>query len=287
METTGMDAMALAAALANLPNLRSVVIKSDYYHERNFTNLPKDISTIQKKILIAPYNTHTFRSKDTGRLQLQHLIRAVSITRVQITDFAILDSENTMTRAVLQLHTTDLYNARIAFQHIRRFCFKLPQYSKNHHVAIFSEGQLAKLIQSMPNLENLALIVPWSSPYVPWSSVCGTARLVSLSSLDLQGFNFHEYEFRNFLARHTDTLRAVYLFCVQLYSGTFKSLFCNMRETLKLNKLELTGDFHDDGGVFMSYSFHAAVAIERFVTKQSSIYPSNEILRHQRKSSPC
>jgi hypothetical protein len=127
METTGMDAMALAAALANLPNLRSVVIKSDYYHERNFTNLPKDISTIQKKILIAPYNTHTFRSKDTGRLQLQHLIRAVSITRVQITDFAILDSENTMTRAVLQLHTTDLYNARIAFQHIRRFCFKLPQ----------------------------------------------------------------------------------------------------------------------------------------------------------------
>jgi hypothetical protein len=286
MESTGMDVLALAVAFANLPNLRSVVISSDYYRQTDITQLPKDIATIQREILITPYNTHTFRSRDTGRLHLQHLIRAASVAGAQITDLTILDSENTMTRAVLQLHPADLCVASITFQHVRRFHFKLPEYTKHDHVAIFAKGQLAKLIESMPKLEELTLITSSSSPYVPWSTICGTRQLVSLSSLDLQCFNFHEDEFLDFLTRHTGTLRTVCLFCVRLYSGTFNSLLHKMRGALRLDRFELTGAFEDDGGKFLNYSYRAAIAIERFVTRRSSIYPSKEISQHQRNDSP-
>lgn len=281
-----MDVLALAVAFANLPNLRSVVISSDCYRQTDITQLPKDIATIQREILITPYNTHIFRSRDTGRLHLQNLIRAASVTSSQITDLTILDSDNTMARAVLQLHPADLCVASIAFQHVRRFHFRLPEYTMHNHVAIFAEGQLANLIQSMPKLEELTLITSSCSPYVPWSTICGIRQLVSLSSLDLQCFNFHEDDFLDFLTRHTGTLRAVCLFCVKLYSGTFKSLFHRMRGALRLDRLELTGEFEDDGGKFLSYSFNAAMAIERFVTRRSSIYPSKEIFQHQRKNSP-
>jgi hypothetical protein len=286
MESTGMDVLALAAAFTNLPNLRSVVIKSDYYCQTDITQLPKDIAAIQQEILITPYNTHRFRSRDTGRLHLQHLIRAASVTGSQITDLTILDSDNTMARAVLQLHPADLSVASIAFQHVRRFHFRLPEYTKHNHVAIFAEGELTELIQSMPKLEELTLITSSSSPYVPWSTICRIRQLVSLSSIDLQCFNFHEDEFLDFLTRHTGTLRAMCLFCVQLYSRTFTSLFHRMGGALRLDRFELTGEFEDDGGKFLSYSFNAAMAIERFVTRRSSIYPSNEILQHQRKNSP-
>ena len=281
-----MDVLALTAAFSNLPNLRSVVIKSDYYHEMNTTQFPKDFITIHEKILIAPYNTHTFRSKDTGRLHLQHLIRAASVTRAHITDLTILDSENTMARAVLQLHPIDLRFASIAFQHVRRFHFKLPEYTRNSHTAIFAHGQLAKIIESMPNLESLTLVMSTRSPHVPWSTICGTKKLASLSSLDLQCFNFHEAEFMDFLTRHTDTLRTVCLFCVQLYSGTFESLLHKIREGLQLDRFELVGEFDDEKGNFLNYSFRAALAIERFVTRRGSTYPSREICRHQRKASP-
>lgn len=286
MESTGMDVLALTAAFANLPNLRSVIIKSDYYRQTDITQLPKDIAVIQREVLIAPYNTHTFRSRDTGRLHLQHLIRAASVTDSKITDLTILDSENTMARAVLQLHPADLCVASMAFQHVRRFHFRLPEYTKHNHVSIFAEGQLAKLIQSMPKLEELTLITSPCSPYVPWSTICGSRQLVSLCSLDLQGFSFHEDEFLDFLTRHAGTLRDLCLFCVQLYSGNFKSLFHRVRGALRLGRFELTGEFEDDDGKFLSYSFNAAMAIERFVTRRSSIYPSNEILQHQRKNSP-
>jgi hypothetical protein len=287
LETIGMDVITLTAAFANLPNLRSVIIKSDYYRQLDVAELPKDISTIQREILLSPYHTQTLRSRDTGRLHLQHLIRAAGVTGAQITDLTILDSENAMAQAVLRLHPADLFTARRAFQHVRRFHFKLPEYTnKGSQVAIFAEGQLGELIQSMPELEELTLVASSCSPNVPWSTICGTKQLASLCSLDLQRFNFHEDEFLDFLTRHAGSLKAVSLFYVEMYSGTFMSLFHRMRDALRLDRLELDGIFKDVGGDYLDYSFWAARAIERFVTRHSLNYPSEEIFQHQRGESP-
>jgi hypothetical protein len=87
------------------------------------------------------------------------------------------------------------------------------------------------------------------------------------------------------LVRHRSTLRVVKLFCIELFSGTFRSLLCNMRGLLSLLNLELNGVLDDDTGNFLDYSYAAAQALEDFVTRRTDEYPTSLLLRHQRGDS--
>ncbi len=285
METTSMDVIALAASFSRLENLRSIVITSDYYGlMTDPTDVPRDMAVLIKELLLLPIYNREMRDQDAGRRQLRNIIRAAWATN--ITELTLSDSNNTMTPRILALRPEDLSLAIKSFRHVKKFYFKLPDFnSKEEDGDIFAAGQLAKLVQAMGCLEELTLVSSSYNPYVPWSSICGVERLPFLRVLDLQSFDFQEKEFIDFLIRHKMTLRVVKLFCVEMYSGTFASLFQNMRENLSLTSLELTGVLEDTLGNFMDYSYAAAQALGDFVTRRSRTFPMELLQRHQRGSS--
>lgn len=281
-----MDVVSLAASLSRLDNLHSVVIKADYYDEnRSLSDFPRDISVLLEKALLIPYYNRHVR-KDQGRRHLRNIIRATAAAVVELTELVISDSDNIMATRILSLRPQDLRTAVLAFQHVKKFYFKLPDFTANaSDEKILAGGQLAQLIQAMGCLEELTLVSSACNPYVPWEAVCGETRLCSLRVLDLQSFDFQEQEFMDFLVRHKTTLRVVKLFCVEMYSGTFFSLLSRMRENLELVSLELTGVLEDIGGNFLDYSYVAAKALEDYVTKRSQQFPFDALQRHQRKGS--
>ena len=286
MEVTGMDIVSLAASLSRLDNLHSIVIKADYYNEdRSLSDFPRDISVLLEKALLIPYYNRNIR-KDQGRRHLRNIIRATAAAVVEVTELVISDSDNIMATRILSLRPQDLQIAVLAFQHVKKFYFKLPDFTANaSDEKIFAGGQLAQLIGAMGCLEELTLVSSACNPYVPWEAICGNRRLGSLRVLDLQSFDFQEQEFMEFLVRHNTTLRVVKLFCVEMYSGTFLSLLSRMRENLELVSLELTGVLEDVAGNFLDYSCVAAKALEDYVTKRSQQFPFDSIQRYQRENS--
>ncbi|PVH74333.1 hypothetical protein DL98DRAFT_658814 [Cadophora sp. DSE1049] len=286
MEVTGMDVVSLAASLSRLDNLHSIVIKADYYNEgRSLADFPRDISLLLEKALLIPYYNRHIR-KDQGRRHLRNIIRATAAATVKVTELAISDSDNIMATRVLSLRPEDLKIADFAFQHVKKFYFKLPDFTANaSDEKIFAGGQLAQLIQAMGCLEELTLVSSSYNPYVPWEAICGTKRLASLRVLDLQSFDFQEQEFMEFLLRHKTTLRVLKLFCAEMYSGTFSSLLSRMRENLDLVSLELTGVLEDIEGNFLDYSYVAAKALEDYVTKRRHQFPLDIVRLHQRGNS--
>lgn len=149
MELLGVDTVALTAAFSFLKNLCSITIKSDYYGQASIETkeFPRDIAVLQRETLLSTFYTHQTRLEDTGRLHLRNIIRAASVTGAEITDLTILDSENTMTPRILALCPEDLHIAITAFQHVKRFHFKLPDYNmKEEDVDTFEVGQLAQLV---------------------------------------------------------------------------------------------------------------------------------------------
>ncbi|RDW74796.1 hypothetical protein BP6252_05938 [Coleophoma cylindrospora] len=284
MEALGMDVVVLAAAFARLDNLRGIHIKSDYYGQINIgpTESPRDIVNLQKEILLSPFYTRRSRLRDVGRLHLRDLIRAASVAGPKITDINISASVDMMSPRILALRPEDLHMACLAFQYVKRFYFSLPDYSTTpEDIHIFATGQLARLIQAMPNLEELTLVSATFTCPIPWAAVFGTGRWGSLCVLDLQCFDFHETEFMEFLIRHKSTLHTVKLFCVELYSGTFISLLYNMRENLRLTSLELDGVLEDTAGNFLNYSYNAADALADYVTRRNNIFPFSKLKQHQ------
>ncbi|KAH7371767.1 hypothetical protein BKA64DRAFT_715256 [Cadophora sp. MPI-SDFR-AT-0126] len=287
MEVTGMDVVSLAAALSRLDNLHSIVIKADYYNEgRSLTDFPRDISVLLEKVFLIPYYSRHAR-KDQGRRHLRNIIRATAAAAaVTVTELAISDFDNIMATRILSLRPEDLKLAVLAFQHVKKFFFKLPDFTaKASDERIFAGGQLAQLIQAMGCLEELTLVSNSCNPYVPWKAICGTERLASLRVLDLQSFDFQEQEFMEFLLRHKTTLRVLKLFCIEMYSGTFPNLLSRIRENLDLVSLELTGVLEDIEGNFLDYSYVGAKAVEDYVTNRIHHFPFEAIRRHQRGSS--
>ncbi|KAG4437428.1 hypothetical protein IFR05_007110 [Cadophora sp. M221] len=271
VEVTGMDVVCLAASLSRLDNLRSIAIQSDNFNQdRSQADFSRDISILHKKALLMPFYARHIRQRDHGARHLRNIIRATAVAGAKITELALSDSDNTMATRILSLRPEDLIIAVVAFRNVKKFYFKLPDFTASElDVDIFAAGQLARFVQAMGCLEELTLVSSSCNPYVPWEA----------------SFDFHEQEFMEFLLRHRTTLRVVKLFCVEMYSGTFTSLLCGMREGLSLVSLELTGILEDADGSFLEYSYTAAKALEDYVTMRRQDFPVEILRRHQRGSS--